>query len=302
MATFRHTNVGDATARNNYASASQVQDSALISAGSVAGTNTITASLAPSITAYVTNMLVVFKPAATNSGAATIALNGLSAKSIVKYASTALAANDLVSGAPALLIYDGTNFVLLNPGNGVPNITVAAAGNVTIGAPTSGTALTVNNSSAGPSITQKIASSFGSTSTTPLLSLLSTASGGFAILSICGNNGTVGTNDLSIFQNGSTGDASVLNRNSGSDLILDTTGSNAPVIIKSNGTTVATFSGSASHVSIGVGGSADSIRFNTLTQTSVGAAGGATALPATPLGYMTVSVNGASVKIPYYNA
>lgn len=35
--------------------------------------------------------------------------------------------------------------------------------------------------------------------------------------------------------------------------------------------------------------------------TTVGAAGGAAALPATPLGYFTMQVNGADVKVPYYN-
>lgn len=34
--------------------------------------------------------------------------------------------------------------------------------------------------------------------------------------------------------------------------------------------------------------------------TTVGAAGGATALPATPTGYITVSINGTDRKIPYY--
>jgi hypothetical protein len=36
------------------------------------------------------------------------------------------------------------------------------------------------------------------------------------------------------------------------------------------------------------------------TQTTVGAAGGATALPATPTGYLQVSVSGTVVIIPYY--
>ena len=34
--------------------------------------------------------------------------------------------------------------------------------------------------------------------------------------------------------------------------------------------------------------------------TTVGAAGGASALPATPLGYLTTSINGTACKIPYY--
>ncbi len=48
------------------------------------------------------------------------------------------------------------------------------------------------------------------------------------------------------------------------------------------------------------------LTFNGETQTTVGAAGGASALPATPLGYLVVSVpiNGVptSVVVPYYQA
>ena len=36
------------------------------------------------------------------------------------------------------------------------------------------------------------------------------------------------------------------------------------------------------------------------TATTVGAAGGATALPATPTGYLSMSINGTTFKIPYY--
>jgi hypothetical protein len=44
-----------------------------------------------------------------------------------------------------------------------------------------------------------------------------------------------------------------------------------------------------------------SLRISPPTATTVGAAGGASALPATPLGYMTISLDGTNVKIPYYN-
>jgi hypothetical protein len=39
-----------------------------------------------------------------------------------------------------------------------------------------------------------------------------------------------------------------------------------------------------------------------LTQTTVGAAGGATALPATPTGYLKLSINGTVFAVPYYAA
>lgn len=37
------------------------------------------------------------------------------------------------------------------------------------------------------------------------------------------------------------------------------------------------------------------------TGTVVGAAGAAAALPAAPLGYLTLSINGSNVRVPYYN-
>lgn len=46
--------------------------------------------------------------------------------------------------------------------------------------------------------------------------------------------------------------------------------------------------------------STNAITLNNTTQTTVGAAGGASALPATPLGYLTITINGVAVAIPYY--
>ena len=43
------------------------------------------------------------------------------------------------------------------------------------------------------------------------------------------------------------------------------------------------------------------LNFTGAGATTVGAAGGAAALPATPLGYVTMRVNNADIKIPYYN-
>jgi hypothetical protein len=118
MGTFRHTGVGDGSARTQYASIGQLQDGAIWTVGSVSGTNTITGSLAPAITAYVAGMYVTFEPAGANTGAATIALNGLAAKAIVKFDGAALVANDLQTGNPATLVYDGVRFFLMNPQSG----------------------------------------------------------------------------------------------------------------------------------------------------------------------------------------
>ena len=117
MGTQKHTNVGDAAARNQYATAGQVQDGAFIVCSSVAGTNTITATLSPAITSYSVGMLVVFTPANDNTGATTIAINGLTALDILKEDGDAIVAGDLKDGVPAFLVLDegGDDFYLLNP-------------------------------------------------------------------------------------------------------------------------------------------------------------------------------------------
>lgn len=113
MAGFRHTGVGNASARTDYAAAGQVQDGALVYAGTSSGTNTITCSLTPAITAYATGMVIRFKAGGTNTGAATINVNSVGAKSIKKNVSSALVAGDITTGGMYEVAYDGTNFQLI---------------------------------------------------------------------------------------------------------------------------------------------------------------------------------------------
>lgn len=113
----KHTGVGEGSARNHYAAIGQLQDGDIHIAGSVAGTNTVTGTMAPAITAYTNGMRVIFLPANDNTGAAALNLNSVGAQSITKNGTTALAAGDLVDGVWADVIYDlaNTNWVLLNP-------------------------------------------------------------------------------------------------------------------------------------------------------------------------------------------
>ena len=113
MATFRHTNVGNAVARNEYAAAGQVQDGSLQWLTSVAGTNTITASIAPSPGAYVAGQSFRFVAAGGNTGATTLNINGLGAKAITKSGTVALSGGEIISGAAISVIYDGTQFQMI---------------------------------------------------------------------------------------------------------------------------------------------------------------------------------------------
>lgn len=116
-------------------------------ASSVAGTNTITASMT-GLTAYTTGMVVIFTPANNCTGATTINIESLGAKSIVKGDGTALESGDLQASTIHALIYDGTNFVLLNAlsfnlVNGTLSGTLSVTGALTLNG-----ALTTDNTTA----------------------------------------------------------------------------------------------------------------------------------------------------------
>lgn len=113
MGGFRHTGVGDATARTEYASAAQIQDASLVYATAAGTANAITVTLAPAITAYATGMVIRFKAASTNTAAVTLAVNGLAAKDIKKNVSSALEAGNIKSGQIITVGYDGTNFQIV---------------------------------------------------------------------------------------------------------------------------------------------------------------------------------------------
>jgi hypothetical protein len=84
--------------------------------GTVSGTNTLTGSLTPAITAYAAGQRVAFIVANTNTGGVTLNVNSLGAKTIYRLnGTTALIAGDFVAGQLVMLQYDGTNFQMLTP-------------------------------------------------------------------------------------------------------------------------------------------------------------------------------------------
>jgi hypothetical protein len=90
------------TLNNAYAADAQASDTYVI-------------TLSPAPASYVTGMQVTFRANTANTGAATLNVNSLGAKTIVKSVSTALSNNDILANMFCLCIYDGTNFVLMNP-------------------------------------------------------------------------------------------------------------------------------------------------------------------------------------------
>lgn len=106
---------GNATIGGTLAVTGVVSSSAVANYGVDAGSNdTYVAALTPPITTCVTGRLYVLKAATANTGAASVDF-GCGAKTIVKAVSTTLANNDILAAMLCLLVYDGTNMVLLNP-------------------------------------------------------------------------------------------------------------------------------------------------------------------------------------------
>lgn len=124
MGSHKITGLLDGTSANHAASLSQVQSGVVSLIQSISGADTITGLLVPSLLAYAAGQTFRFVSAGANTGAVTLNINSLGAKSIAKLGTTALTANDIPSGAVVEVIYDGTQFQLiglaatsLNPAN-----------------------------------------------------------------------------------------------------------------------------------------------------------------------------------------
>ena len=129
---FKITGLGAATARTDAIQYAQVQDGSATYLTSVAGTNTITASVT-GLAAYATGSEFGFIPANTNTGATTLNINSIGAKSIFS-GGAALTGGEIRSGVPIRVQYDGTQFNILGRAKRFVSAaqTITAAGSLTL--------------------------------------------------------------------------------------------------------------------------------------------------------------------------
>ena len=180
LGTYKITNLGVGTAATDAARVSQLQNFSTATLITVAGTDTITGTVSPSLTAYTAGQIFSFVVGTTNTGAVTLNIDGLGAKAVTRTGAIALVAGGMVTGQVALVEYDGTRFQLLDP-NAFTDLLISGAltyGGVTLTNAVTGTGKmvldtspTVNN----PTVTNYVESvvAIGTVTSSSTLSLTS---------------------------------------------------------------------------------------------------------------------------------
>jgi len=100
---------------NTYVTQTGLQKNTEKYAADAGGTDAYAITLSPVPTSYATGMMVIMRANTANTGTATLNVNGLGAKTIVKGVSTTLVDGDIGGSMICTLVYNGTNFVLQNP-------------------------------------------------------------------------------------------------------------------------------------------------------------------------------------------
>ncbi len=91
--------------------------SALLYIVSTGSSNAYVLTLSPALTAHVNGQPIYFKANHANTGAATVAINALDAVAIKRQDGSALVAGDIPEDGMMAIVYDGTNYQLINPAN-----------------------------------------------------------------------------------------------------------------------------------------------------------------------------------------
>lgn len=160
--------------------------------------------------------------------------------------------------------------------NGTSRGTVDAEGNWSLAAPSSGTDATLALEGALGTIgVLQVNSGLSLAAASPGIRVRSTAGGGFATVSLCGDSNTAGTDDFALFQNGANDTGNIFNR------------ANANLNFGVNNTLVLAVdsTGNFSSPGLSVAGAASA---------------GAATLPANPVGFIQWTIGGTVRKIPYY--
>lgn len=163
-----------------------IQSGQYLYGASAVGTDAYAISLAPAILSYTTGMVVHFKADVANTGACSLALNGLAAKAIKRGHDVDPADGEIEIGTVVTVAYDGTNWQMQSQ-TGLAGGAPGGFSNIT----TSTRVLTASGSG------QITESPFFTLSASPVLAYLYDSTGGTGVTSFVIRAGALqGTNPL----------------------------------------------------------------------------------------------------------
>ena len=137
---YKITNLANGSASTDAINYSQLQSAGYTTLITISGTDTITGTVSPTLTAYLAGAQFSFVVGTTNTGAVTLNIDALGAKAVTRTGAVALVAGDLIATQMVEVMYDGTRFQLVN-GNSFTNLKLSGTLAVT-GATTLATSLT----------------------------------------------------------------------------------------------------------------------------------------------------------------
>jgi len=116
MGGFKLTGLGNGAVASDSVTLGQVQSAAFHWVGTVGGTgNAITLSPSPAIASYTAGQVFRFLSASANTGAVTVNVSGLGVKNVRNNnGAMALVSGDITANTVQQIIYDGTQFILVN--------------------------------------------------------------------------------------------------------------------------------------------------------------------------------------------
>jgi len=179
-----------------------------------AGTNTITLAASRTMTAYAQGDLYTFKAGGTNTGATTINVDSLGAKD-VQFNGAALTGGEIVSGLMYTVVYDGTQFQLLNS-SAIPAIDITTLEVTNIKAKDGTASATIANSTGVMTIASSVLTTSdinGGTIDNAVIGATTPVAGSFTNINLAGEwptsgiieSRTISTNKTSAYSYSTTG-------------------------------------------------------------------------------------------------
>jgi len=114
LGTNKIVSLADGTANTDASNMGQLQDLSGVYFATTGSSNAYVVTPAPVVTAYAAGQRFYINASFGNTGAATINISGLGAKSLKKDGTVALVSSDIASGTIYSVVYDGTNFQMSN--------------------------------------------------------------------------------------------------------------------------------------------------------------------------------------------